>query len=151
MRAVLQRVARASVTVDGAVVGEIGAGLLVLVGVGSDDTERDADALADKVVGLRVFPDDEGKMNRSLAETGGGALVVSQFSLLADIARGRRPSFTRAAAPPLASTLVDRVALGIERAGVVVEIGRFGAPMTVELVNPGPVTIVVDTRRGRVV
>jgi len=151
MRAVVQRVSRASVTVGGGVVAEIAGGLLVLVGVAAGDTEQDADALADKTAGLRVFPDEEGKMNRSLIESGGGALVVSQFTLLADVARGRRPSFTAAADPAIAEPLIRRLVSRLEGAGVPVHGGRFGAHMDVESVNDGPVTIVLDTAGGRVV
>lgn len=150
MRAVVQRVSRAGVTVDGDVVGDIGAGLLVLVGVGTGDTEADADALAAKIAGLRIFPDSDGKMNRSVAEAGGAALVVSQFTLLADVARGRRPSFTGAADPSVAEPLIDRVAAGLEGAGIAVARGRFGAHMEVESVNDGPVTILLESVGGRV-
>jgi len=151
MRAVVQRVSRASVTVDDAVVGEIGPGLLVLLGVGTGDTAADADALAGKIAGLRIFPGGDGKMNRSVTEASGAVLVVSQFTLLADVARGRRPSFTGAADPSVAQPLVDRVAAGLEEGGVPVAGGSFGAHMYVESVNHGPVTIVIDTRGGRVV
>lgn len=150
MRAVVQRVSRAGVTVDGDIVGDIGAGLLVLVGVGTGDTEADADALAAKIAGLRIFPDGDGKMNRSVAEAGGAALVVSQFTLLADVARGRRPSFAGAADPSVAEPLVDRVAEGLARAGIAVAGGRFGAHMEVESVNDGPVTILLESAGGRV-
>jgi D-tyrosyl-tRNA(Tyr) deacylase len=151
MRAVVQRVSRASVTAGGAVVGEIARGLLVLVGIGGDDTEKDADALADKIAGLRIFPDERGRMNRSLIDTGGGALVVSQFTLLADVARGRRPSFTAAADPAIAEPLVHRVSSRLQVAGLEVQGGRFGAQMEVESVNDGPVTIVLETAGGRVI
>ena len=144
MRAVVQRVSRASVRVDGEVVGACGAGLLVLVGVGRDDTSETAERLAAKVARLRVFPDDEGRFDRSLLDTGGEALVVSQFTLLAETRKGNRPSFTDAAQPELAQPLVDRVADTLRSQGVHVDTGVFGARMEVELVNDGPVTIVLD-------
>lgn len=151
MRGVLQRVSRASVAVDGEVVGSVGRGFLLLVGVGRDDGPRDADALAAKVASLRVFPDDEGRMNSSLSQMGGAVLVVSQFTLLADLRKGRRPSFTAAAAPGIAEPLVARVVERLQSQGIRVAGGVFGASMQVELVNDGPVTIVVDTADGRVV
>lgn len=150
MRAVVQRVAEARVTVGEKEVGSAGRGLLVLVGVARDDAEPDADALADKIAGLRVFPDDEGRMNRSVADCGGEVLVVSQFTLLADVRRGRRPSFTDAAAPEVAERLVDRVAARIADHGIRCATGRFAAHMRVDLVNDGPVTIVIDTAGGKV-
>ena len=151
MRAVVQRVSRAGVAVEGDAVGDIGVGLMILLGVAEGDTGADAAALADKVVGLRIFPDDEGKMNRSVAEVGGEVLVVSQFTLLADIRKGRRPSFTGAAQPDEAARMVDLVVARIGEAGVDCATGRFGAHMEVELVNDGPVTIVIDAAAGRVV
>ena len=150
MRAVVQRVSRAMVAVDGERLGEIGVGLMVLVGAADGDTGADAVALADKVVGLRVFPDYDGKMNLSVAEVDGEVLVVSQFTLLADIRKGRRPSFTGAAHPDEAVRLVDLVVARIGEAGVACATGRFGSHMEVELVNDGPVTIVVDVTAGRV-
>jgi len=150
VRAVVQRVSRATVAVEGESVGEIGVGLMVLLGAAEGDTGADAVALADKVVGLRIFPDDAGKMNLSVAEVGGEVLVVSQFTLLADIRRGRRPSFTGAAHPDEAVRLVDLVVARIGEAGVGCATGRFGSHMDVELVNDGPVTIVVDVTAGRV-
>jgi len=149
--AVVQRVSSASVTVDGSPSGEIGPGLLVLVGVGHDDTPADADALADKVAGLRILPDGEGRMNRSVADAGGAVLVVSQFTLHGDVRRGRRPSFTAAAPPEAAEPLVDRVVARIRAAGIRCETGVFGAHMDVALVNDGPVTLVVETSGGRIV
>ena len=137
--------------VAGSTVGRIGAGLVVLVAVGHDDTEADADALAVKLAGLRVFRDDDARMNRSVVDAGGAALVVSQFTLLGDVRRGRRPSFTQAAAPEFAEPLVARVADRLADLGVPTETGRFGAMMEVRLVNDGPVTLVVETRDGRVV
>jgi len=148
VRAVLQRVSSAEVKVDGSVVGSIGRGLLVLVGAGRDDDTADADRLAERIVHLRVFADDAGKMNLSVSDVGGAVLVVSQFTLYADTTRGRRPSFTAAAPLEPAEALVDRVAAAIARSGIPVQTGRFGAHMEVALVNDGPVTIVVDTTAG---
>ena len=145
MRALLQRVSRAEVRVGDEVVGRIGPGLVVLLGVGPDDDAAVADGLARKVAELRIFADDEGRTNRSLLDTGGGALVVSQFTLFADTRRGRRPGFTDAAAPEHAIPVYDRFAAALEALGVRVERGRFGAEMAVELVNDGPVTIWLDT------
>jgi D-tyrosyl-tRNA(Tyr) deacylase len=145
MRALLQRVSRAEVRVDGAVVGSIGEGLLILLGVGHGDDEATADALARRVCELRIFRDDEGRTNRSLLDIGGEALVVSQFTLYADTRRGRRPGFTDAAPPALAEALWRRVASGIETQGVPVALGEFGAEMAVELVNDGPFTIWLDS------
>jgi D-tyrosyl-tRNA(Tyr) deacylase len=145
VRVVLQRVTRASVTVDGETAGAIGAGLLLLVGVAEGDGPDDARRLATKTAELRIFADHEGKFNRSLRETGGEALVVSQFTLLADVRKGRRPSFTAAAAPDVAERLVDAYADALRELGVSVATGRFGAHMLVELENDGPVTIVIDT------
>ena len=150
MRAVIQRVAEASVTVEGEPVAAIGTGLLILVGAATGDGPVEADVLADKVVGLRIFPDREGKMNLSVAEAGGSVLVVSQFTLLADVQRGRRPSFTAAASPPVAGPLVDRVVERIGEQGVPSFSGTFGAHMEVRLLNDGPVTIVLDIVDGRV-
>ena len=143
MRAVVQRVSRAAVRVDGGLIGEIGAGLLVLLGVAAGDVVADADALAGKLARLRVFENDDGRFDRSLLDTGGAALVVSQFTLLADLGKGNRPSFTAAAAPADAEPLVERVAAALRGLGVPVETGRFGARMEVELVNDGPVTLVL--------
>ena len=145
MRALLQRVSRAEVRVDGEVVGAIGPGLLVLLGVGHGDDAATADALARRVCELRIFEDEDGKTNRSLLDAGGEALVVSQFTLYADTRRGRRPGFTEAAPPAIAEGLWRRVAAGIEAQGVRVGLGRFGAEMAVELVNDGPFTIWLDT------
>ena len=143
MRAVCQRVSRASVIVDGEVVGEIGLGWLVLLGVGPNDDEAVAGRMADKIVGLRVFEDEDGKMNRSVFNVGGAVLLVSQFTLYADVSHGRRPGFTGAAPPSVAEPLVERVANLMRDLGVTVETGRFGAVMEVSLVNHGPVTIVL--------
>jgi len=150
VRAVVQRVSRARVRVEGETVAEIGPGLLVLVGAAVGDTPADAAALADKLGGLRIFPDEEGRMNRSVAEAGGAVLVVSQFTLLGDLRRGRRPSFTGAAPPEEAEPLVEEVAGQLRRAGVPCATGRFRAHMEVELLNDGPVTLVVEVSRGRV-
>jgi len=147
MRALLQRVSRASVTVDEQVVGQIGQGLLVLLGVGRDDSEVQVKALADKIVYLRIFGDDEGKMNRSLLDIGGEVLVVSQFTLYADTRRGRRPSFTDAAPPSIAEPLVERFKDTIAAYGLTVADGIFGAYMQVELLNDGPVTIWLDSEQ----
>lgn len=145
MRIVLQRVSHARVSVDGTIVGAIGPGLVALVGVAADDTAPQAEALAAKCAGLRLFADAAGKFNRSLAEVGGAVLVISQFTLLADVRRGRRPSFDRAAPPEIAAPLVDRFAQTLAAAGVPVARGQFGAHMLVELTNDGPVTIVIDS------
>lgn len=145
MRVVVQRVSRASVTVDGETVASIGRGLLALVGVAPEDGEEEARRLARKCAELRVFSDAEGKFNLSLLEVGGEALVVSQFTLLADTRRGRRPSFVGAAPPETAEPLVEAFAAAMREAGVPTRTGRFGAKMTVELLNDGPVTIVLDS------
>ena len=145
MRAVLQRVTRASVSVDGEVLGSIGRGLLILLGVADGDDADTARRLAHKCAELRILADDDGRFSRSLTETGGQALVVSQFTLLADVRKGRRPSFTSAAAPDVAEPLCELFATALEEAGCEVARGRFGARMLVELVNDGPVTIVVDS------
>ena len=145
MRALLQRALRAEVRVDDAVIGAIGQGLVVLLGVGPDDTEAVADELARKTAELRIFRDDEGRTNRSLLDVGGEALVVSQFTLYADTRRGRRPGFTAAASPERADALYLRFVEALRELGVTVATGRFGAEMAVELVNDGPFTIWLDT------
>ena len=150
MKALVQRVQRASVDVDGTVVGEIGRGLLLFVGVGKNDLEGDggatrARALADKVANLRIFYDSDGKSNLSLLDTGGAALVISQFTLYADYRRGRRPSFSDAADPGPAEALMEEFCQALERLGVATAAGRFAAHMVVSLVNDGPYTILVDT------
>jgi D-tyrosyl-tRNA(Tyr) deacylase len=149
MRAVLQRVDRASVSVDGECVGAIGRGLLVLLGVARGDSQGDAEWLAKKTAELRIFPDDEGRFNRSLVDSAGAALVVSQFTLLADTRRGRRPSFVEAAAPEDAAPLVQSYAEALQRQGVTVQTGRFGAHMLVSLDNNGPVTIILESEARR--
>ncbi|MFN8623943.1 MAG: D-aminoacyl-tRNA deacylase [Chloroflexota bacterium] len=145
MRLVLQRVTRASVTVEGQVVGAIGPGLMVLVGVGHGDTPAIADALAAKTCDLRIFRDEAGLTNRSLIDTGGAVLAISQFTLYADTRKGRRPSFIDAAPPDLGKALYERFAVAVEARGVRVERGVFGAEMQVELVNDGPMTIQLDS------
>ncbi len=148
MRAVVQRVCLARVVVDDALVGEIARGLAVLLGVGMADAERDADWMAEKIAHLRIFRDDAGLMNRSLLEVQGDVLLVSQFTLYADARKGRRPSFVAAAKEPLASALYRRVGAELQRLGVRVAYGEFGADMDVELVNQGPVTILLDSQRS---
>ena len=147
MRAVVQRVNRCRVTVDGGVVGEIGPGLLVLLGVGNTDAEPAADYLAEKTLGLRIFEDAEGKMNLSVQESGGAVLVVSQFTLYGDVRRGKRPSFDAAARPEEAKRLYEYFVAKIRAAGLRCETGQFQAMMDVELVNSGPVTILLDSEK----
>ena len=146
MRVVVQRVHRASVTIGDEVVGEIGQGLLVLLGVTHDDTIDDARWLAEKSIGLRIFADDEGKMNRGVADIGGGVLVVSQFTLYGDCSKGKRPSFITAAPPEIAIPLYEAFVEAVRALGVPVATGRFGAMMDVELVNDGPVTLIVESK-----
>jgi D-tyrosyl-tRNA(Tyr) deacylase len=146
MRSVVQRVSRAAVRVDRRVVGEIGPGLLVLLGVAAGDGEEDARWSADKIAQLRIFEDAAGKMNRSVEEVGGGVLVVSQFTLLGDARKGNRPSFVAAAAPEVANALYERVAVRLRERGLAVATGVFRATMEVELVNDGPVTLLLDSR-----
>jgi D-tyrosyl-tRNA(Tyr) deacylase len=147
MRAVVQRVSRGEVRVEGRPVGAVGKGLVVLLGVARDDGEADARAMADKLAGLRVFEDQAGKMNLALAEVGGGLLVISQFTLLGDARRGNRPGFTDAAPPAAAEALYQRVCALLREQGLPVATGVFRADMAVELVNDGPVTILLDTRK----
>lgn len=147
MRAVVQRVARGKVSVAGRTVGEIGQGLVVLIGVGRGDSQADVDYLVDKTVNLRIFEDDQGKMNRSLLEVGGAVLAISQFTLYGDARKGRRPSFSDAAPPDEGRALYEQYMDGLRAAGVRVERGEFGAMMAVELVNDGPVTILLDSKR----
>lgn len=147
MRAVLQRVSRASVTVAGEVIGQIDRGILVLLGVEPDDTDEDARQLADKTIALRIFDDADGKMNLSLDEIGGSLLVVSQFTLLGDCRKGRRPSFIGAAPPELAQQLYNTFIAAAGSKGITIATGRFRAMMAVELVNDGPVTLILESRR----
>jgi D-tyrosyl-tRNA(Tyr) deacylase len=144
MRIVLQRVAFARVSVDGRALAQIGPGVVILVGIGHQDGEEQARYLAEKVAHLRIFDDEAGKMNRSLLEVGGEALVVSQFTLYADARKGRRPSFTEAAPPEIASPLVERFAQWLRAQGVPTQTGQFGAHMLVEIANDGPVTIYLE-------
>lgn len=149
MRAVVQRVSRAAVTVQGALSGEIAAGLCVLIGAGEGDTEADVHYIADKIANLRIFADNEGKMNRSVLDIDGGVLAISQFTLYGDARKGRRPAFTKALEPVRAEQLYELVVARLRAAGVRhVGTGVFGAMMQVELVNDGPVTILLDSRKG---
>jgi D-tyrosyl-tRNA(Tyr) deacylase len=148
MRAVVQRVSRAQVTVNGEIAGKIGLGLLLLLGVGRDDGEADATYLAEKITGLRVFEDAQGKMNRSVQEVGGSVLAVSQFTLYGDVRRGKRPSFDAAAPPEKARQLYEFFVEQIRAAGLLCETGRFQEMMTVELMNEGPVTILLDSQKA---
>jgi D-tyrosyl-tRNA(Tyr) deacylase len=147
MRAVIQRVSHASVTVNGQVVGKVGAGLLVLLGISKSDGESDADYLIDKIVGLRIFEDEQGKMNRSVNEVAGAILMVSQFTLYGDVRRGKRPSFDEAARPEEARRLYEYAVTKIREAGLRCETGEFQAMMKVSLVNDGPVTILLDSEK----
>ncbi len=144
MRAVVQRVSRARVLVDGTVVGQIARGLLVLLGIGHEDTPDQAHWLADKIAGLRIFEDEHGKLNRDVLEAGGAILVVSQFTLYGDCRKGKRPSFVAAAPPEVAMPLYQSFIDAVRAHGIATETGRFGAMMDVELVNDGPVTLIVD-------
>ncbi|MEW6143900.1 MAG: D-aminoacyl-tRNA deacylase [Thermodesulfobacteriota bacterium] len=147
MRAIVQRVKEARVEVEGETVGRIGEGVLVLLGAGKDDTEEDAEYLAEKILGLRIFEDSEGKMNLSVTDTGGSVLVVSQFTLYGDCRKGRRPSFDKAAAPEVAERLYELFVDKLRERGAKVETGRFRAMMEVHLVNWGPVTLMLDSKR----
>ena len=147
MRAVIQRVAQAKVEVEGKTIGQIGHGLLVYLGVGQDDTENDAQFMADKLVNLRIFSDEAGKMNRSVIDIGGGILLISNFTLHGDCRKGRRPSFDAAGEPGLAEGLYEKVATLIAASDVPVEKGSFGAHMHVESLNDGPVTFLLDSSR----
>jgi D-tyrosyl-tRNA(Tyr) deacylase len=150
VRIVLQRVSSASVRVDGQIVGRIGRGVCLLVGVGAGDTTAEVLAAADKIASLRIFPDEGGKMNLALGEVSGQALVVSQFTLLGSVRKGRRPSFTAAAPPETARPLVEALVAALADRGVAPVQGRYGARMAVELINDGPVTLVLDVSGGRV-
>jgi D-tyrosyl-tRNA(Tyr) deacylase len=145
MRVCIQRVSQASVTVEADVTGRIGRGLVVLLGIGAGDGDEEVRWLADKTIGLRIFEDDAGKMNRSLIEAGGAMLVISQFTLYGDCRKGRRPSFTEAAAPELAERLYNQFVARVRTAGIQVATGRFREHMQVSLVNDGPVTVWIDT------
>lgn len=147
MRVVVQRVSESSVSVEGTLVGQISHGLLVLLGVEREDTDGDLRYMVDKVSGLRIFDDEAGRMNRSVVDCGGSILVVSQFTLLGDVRRGKRPSFTSAAAPERANELYEDFCRELQRAGINVAQGRFQADMQVQLVNDGPVTILLDSRK----
>ena len=147
MRSVIQRVTRAAVSVDGRIVGEIGSGLLAFIGVAAGDGPADIDYTASKIAELRIFADAQGRMNRSVAEVGGQVLVVSQFTLLGDVRRGRRPGFDQAASPDQARTMYDALLGALRARGLPVAAGVFQAQMAVELVNDGPVTILIDSRR----
>lgn len=147
MRAVIQRVKSASVTVDGKLVSEIGAGLLIFLGIAHDDTETELAYIANKVANLRIFEDEEGKMNCSLLETGGAALVVSQFTLYGDCRKGRRPSFINAARPELANALYEKFITALEKQNIPTQSGIFQAMMDVQLINDGPVTILLDSSK----
>jgi len=149
MRLLIQRVTRAEVRVDGRLVGDIGPGLMILVGVGQRDSEAEADLLAGKSVDLRIFRDEQGKTNRSLTDVGGEVLAISQFTLFADTRKGRRPSFLDAAPPDQGNALYERFCAAVEARGVRVARGIFGAEMEVELVNDGPMTIWLDSEAGR--
>jgi len=144
MRVVLQRVSKASVKVDGETIAKIGRGLVILVGVGPEDGDEQIDYLVNKIANLRIFEDGEGKINHSILDIGGSAIVVSQFTLYADTRKGRRPSFTKAAPPEIADPLIDQFAESLEAAGVATQKGEFGAHMLVEIHNDGPVTIVME-------
>ena len=148
MRAVVQRVSRASVKVGDELTGEIGKGLLVLLGVGQDDSQADADYLAEKIAGLRIFEDEAGKMNLSVMDAGGAVLAVSQFTLFGDVRRGKRPSFDAAARPERARELYDYFVQRVRGLGLRCETGRFQAMMEVELINTGPVTILLDSKKA---
>ena len=147
MRAIIQRVKQASVEVEGEVVGRIGEGMLILLGAGKNDTEEDAGYLAEKILGLRIFEDKEGKMNLSVTDTDGEVLVVSQFTLYGDCRKGRRPSFDKAAPPEVAESLYELFVREIRERGVKVETGKFRAMMDVHLVNSGPVTLMLDSKK----
>ena len=145
MRAIIQRVSKASVTVEGQVIGKIGRGLLVLLGIGKGDEQNEATLLAEKITNMRIFPDQEGRFNRSVLDINGEVLVVSQFTLYADTRRGRRPSFSEAAAPEQAAPLVDAFVEALLERGLAVASGVFGAHMYVDLQNDGPVTVILDS------
>jgi D-tyrosyl-tRNA(Tyr) deacylase len=146
MRAVIQRVTESSVKVNGKIIGAIGKGLMVLLGISQSDSQKEADYLADKIVNLRIFEDSDGKMNRSLLETGGEMLVISQFTLLGDCRKGRRPSFIDAAPPEIANDLYEYFVAVCKKKEITIQTGEFGAMMAVSLVNDGPVTLIVESK-----
>ena len=148
MRAVIQRVTESSVKVEGEIVGEIGPGLMVLLGIEEDDSEKEVTTLVKKITDLRIFNDENGKFNLSLTDTGGSVLVISQFTLLGDCRKGRRPSFIKAARPETAVPLYESVIEGLRKAGVEVASGVFGAHMDVHLINDGPITLLIDTNKA---
>ena len=148
MRAVIQRVSRASVAVDGSVTGSIGRGLLVFLGVGKEDSQKDIDFVADKIVNLRIFEDDDGKMNLSVKDISGGILLISQFTLYGDCRKGRRPDFTAAGKPDAAKQVYKQTIEAIRDKGVPVETGVFAAHMDIDSINDGPVTLILDSRKG---
>ncbi|MFP6617397.1 MAG: D-aminoacyl-tRNA deacylase [Candidatus Hydrogenedentota bacterium] len=148
MRAVIQRVTESSVKVEGEIVGEIGPGLMVLLGIEEDDSEKEVTTLVKKITDLRIFNDENGKFNLSLTDTGGSVLVISQFTLLGDCRKGRRPSFIKSARPETAVPLYESVIEGLRKAGVEVASGVFGAHMDVHLINDGPVTLLIDTNKA---
>lgn len=143
----MQRVGRASVSVDGKIVGQIESGLLVFVGVGQGDTQQDADYIATKILGMRIFQDDAGKMNLDVTQVGGSVLIVSQFTLFGDVRKGKRPDFTMAALPEDAKSLIEQIIQRINKADIPVQTGIFGAHMVVDIENDGPVTIMLDSRK----
>ena len=147
MRTIIQRVSKASVTVDGHVTGKIGQGLLVFLGVGKDDTQTDVDFIAEKATNLRIFEDGDGKMNLSVKDIGGGVLLVSQFTLFGDCRKGRRPDFTAAGSPESAKTLYEQTIAAIREKGIPVETGVFAAHMDIKSINNGPVTLIIDSKR----
>jgi D-aminoacyl-tRNA deacylase len=147
MRAVVQRVKFAMVEVDGAVIGEIGAGLLIFIGIEGSDTQKDTDYIADKCAGLRIFDDEAGIMNKSVQEAGGGMLVVSQFTIMGDVRHGRRPSYIKASPPDAAVGMFEDVLATFRKTGMPVQTGKFGADMQVSLLNDGPVTILLDSKK----